>query len=73
VAHRPGLGQPDAAGAAEGETADERLRSRVANARTLLTVAAVIMSGYLIATTLITTVLGGGRVGTARHKCPVVE
>jgi hypothetical protein len=42
---------------ADGETAEERLRSRIANARKLLTVAAVIMSGYLIATTLITTVL----------------
>jgi hypothetical protein len=42
---------------AEGEAAEERLRSRIANTRKLLTVAAVIMSGYLIATTLITTVL----------------
>jgi hypothetical protein len=42
---------------ADGETAEQRLRSRIANTRTLLTVAAVIMSGYLITTTLITTVL----------------
>jgi hypothetical protein len=42
---------------ADGETAEQRLHSRIANTRTLLTVAAVIMSGYLITTTLITTVL----------------
>jgi hypothetical protein len=41
----------------EGETAEERLRHRIANTRKLLTVAALIMSGYLIVTTLITTVL----------------
>jgi hypothetical protein len=34
-----------------------QLRHRIANARKLLTVAAVIMSGYLIVTTLITAVL----------------
>lgn len=42
---------------AEGETAEERLHHRIANTRKLLTVAALIMSGYLVATTLITTVL----------------
>ncbi|GAA5142730.1 APC family permease [Pseudonocardia adelaidensis] len=42
---------------ADGETDEEHLRGRIANTRKLLTVAAVIMSGYLIVTTLITTVL----------------
>jgi hypothetical protein len=42
---------------AEGSTPEERLRSRIANTRKLLTVAAVIMSGYLITTSFITTVL----------------
>jgi hypothetical protein len=42
---------------ADGATPEEQLRSRIANTRRLLTVAAVIMSGYLIATSFITTVL----------------
>jgi len=43
--------------AAEGETAEERLQSRIRNTRKLLTAAALIMSMYLIATSFITTVL----------------
>jgi hypothetical protein len=43
--------------AAEGRTEEERLRSRIRNTRKLLTVAAVIMSVYLIATSFVTTVL----------------
>ena len=43
--------------AAEGKTAAERLANRVRNSRKLLTTAAVIMSGYLIATSFVTTVL----------------
>ncbi len=43
--------------AADGESAEERLAIRVRNTRKLLTVAAVIMSVYLIATSFITTVL----------------
>jgi hypothetical protein len=43
--------------AAEGETEEERLESRIRNTRKLLTVAALIMSVYLIATSFITTVL----------------
>jgi hypothetical protein len=43
--------------AAEGEDPEQRLRSRIRNTRKLLTTAAVIMSGYLIATSFITTVL----------------
>src|SRR6266511_292743 len=43
--------------AAEGADAEQRLRSRIANSRKLLTAAAVIMSGYLIATSFVTTVL----------------
>lgn len=43
--------------AAEGKSDEERLAARIRNARTLLTTAAVIMSGYLIATSFITTVL----------------
>jgi len=43
--------------AARGEDAVERLRSRIANTHKLLTGAAVVMSGYLLATTLVTTVL----------------
>jgi hypothetical protein len=42
---------------AEGATDEERLASRIANTRKLLTVAALIMSGYLITTTFVTTVL----------------
>ncbi len=41
----------------EGATEEERLRSRIANSRRFLTVAALIMSGYLVATSVITTVL----------------
>ncbi len=41
---------------AEGDNEEQRLRSRIANTRKLLTVAAVIMSVYLIATSFITTV-----------------
>lgn len=43
--------------AADGQTAEQRLEARIRNTRKLLTAAAVIMSGYLIATSLITTVL----------------
>ncbi|MEC3976415.1 amino acid transporter [Amycolatopsis sp. H20-H5] len=43
--------------AAEGETAEQRLESRIRNTRKLLTVAALIMSVYLLATSFITTVL----------------
>ncbi|MET7330128.1 amino acid transporter [Nonomuraea sp. NPDC005650] len=43
--------------AAGGKTAEERLNSRVANTRKLLTSAALIMSVYLIATSFVTTVL----------------
>jgi hypothetical protein len=42
---------------ADGATPEERLRNRIANTRKILTVAAVIMSGYLITTTFITTLL----------------
>ena len=42
---------------ADGATAEERLRTRIANTRKLLTVAALIMSGYLITTSFITIVL----------------
>jgi len=42
---------------ADGRDERERLASRIANTRTLLTVAAVIMSGYLIATSFVTAVL----------------
>ncbi len=43
--------------AADGRTDEERLASRVRNTRKFLTSAAVIMSVYLLATSLITTVL----------------
>ena len=43
--------------AAEGEDPRQRLRSRIRNTRKLLTTAALIMSVYLIATSLVTTVL----------------
>lgn len=43
--------------AANGESADQRLTSRIRNTRKLLTVAALIMSVYLLATTFITSVL----------------
>jgi hypothetical protein len=43
--------------AADGENAEQRLENRIRNTRKLLTTAAVIMSGYLIATSFITTVL----------------
>jgi hypothetical protein len=43
--------------AADGKTAEERLASRIRNTRKLLTVAALIMSVYLLATSFITTVL----------------
>lgn len=42
---------------ADGQDEQERLRDRIANTRTLLTVAAVIMSGYLITISFVTTVL----------------
>jgi hypothetical protein len=43
--------------AADGADAGQRLRSRIRNTRKLLTVAAVVMSVYLIATSFVTTVL----------------
>jgi amino acid transporter len=43
--------------AAQGEDPRERLRSRIRNTRKLLTTAALIMSVYLIATSIVTTVL----------------
>ncbi|BFU46054.1 APC family permease [Krasilnikovia sp. MM14-A1004] len=43
--------------AAEGESAEQRLERRIRNTRKLLTVAALIMSVYLIATSFVTTVL----------------
>jgi hypothetical protein len=42
---------------ADGQDQQERLRNRIANTRKLLTVAAVIMSAYLITTSFVTTVL----------------
>ena len=43
--------------AAKGATAEERLQSRVRNTKRLLTVAAVIMSVYLVTSSLVTTLL----------------
>jgi hypothetical protein len=43
--------------AAEGDDQRQRLRARIANTRRLLTAAAVIMSGYLVTTSFVTTVL----------------
>lgn len=43
--------------AAKGETAEERLASRVRNTKLLLTTAALIMSVYLITSSLVTTIL----------------
>lgn len=43
--------------AAKGSDAAERLRDRIGNARRLLTTAAVVMSGYLLASSFVTTVL----------------
>ncbi|WP_020126323.1 APC family permease [Streptomyces sp. 303MFCol5.2] len=42
---------------AKGETAEQRLTSRIRNARRLLTTAALVMSVYLLAASLVTTVL----------------
>src|SRR5262245_42006435 len=42
--------------AVDGADAEQRLRSRILNTRKLLTAAALIMSGYLIATTYMTPV-----------------
>jgi hypothetical protein len=42
---------------ADGQDEQQRLRNRITNTRKLLTVAALIMSGYLITTSFITTVL----------------
>ncbi|GLW33325.1 amino acid transporter [Actinoplanes regularis] len=43
--------------ASEGTDAEQRLRSRIHNIRRLLTCAAVIMSGYLLTSSVVTTVL----------------
>ncbi|MGP3910131.1 amino acid transporter [Nonomuraea sp. 10N515B] len=43
--------------AAQGKSPEERLASRIANTRKLLTAAALIMSVYLVATSFVTTVL----------------
>ena len=42
---------------AEGDTRQDRLADRIANTRKLLTVAAIIMSAYLVTTSFLTTVL----------------
>ncbi|MGW2617227.1 amino acid transporter [Streptomyces sp. NPDC001500] len=42
---------------AEGESAEQRLKSRIRNARRLLTTAALVMSVYLLTASLVTTVL----------------
>ncbi|MDH6622584.1 hypothetical protein M2271_000371 [Streptomyces sp. LBL] len=42
---------------AEGETTEQRLKSRIRNARRLLTTAALVMSVYLLAASFVTTVL----------------
>ncbi len=42
---------------ADGRTPEERLAARVRNTRRLLATAAVVMSGYLVATSLVTTLL----------------
>ncbi|WP_374556755.1 amino acid transporter [Micromonospora sp. RHAY321] len=57
----------------DGLDAEQRLAARIRNTRKLLTTAALVMSGYLITTTLVTTVLipaeefqpGGGANGRA--------
>ncbi|MBM0232003.1 amino acid transporter [Micromonospora sp. STR1_7] len=41
----------------DGSDAEQRLAARIRNTRKLLTTAALVMSGYLVATTLVTTVL----------------
>jgi hypothetical protein len=43
--------------AANGQTAEQRMQSRIRNTRKLLMAAALIMSGYLVATSFVTTVL----------------
>ncbi len=43
--------------AADGQTAEHRMQSRIRNTRKLLMAAALIMSGYLVATSFVTTVL----------------
>ncbi|WP_327721928.1 amino acid transporter [Streptomyces sp. NBC_00490] len=58
---------------AEGQTTEQRLKSRIRNARKLLTTAALVMSVYLLAASFVTTVLiphkefeeGGGANGRA--------
>ncbi|MFJ2239315.1 amino acid transporter [Streptomyces sp. NPDC087859] len=58
---------------AEGETTEQRQKSRIRNARKLLTTAALVMSVYLLAASFVTTVLiphrefeeGGGANGRA--------